>query len=261
MTSWVPWQDGKTGLFHAARTEGGRDKVFVFDNIGFEDRADCVAYIAQADPEELGRLATREVTYRPRRVHTSDAIEEHRRKRKRMQNGKPDDPRFEWVQIQTFSDPKPRWIKGPCNHLTPAPVDLRTGELVAWWCPDCGEQFERDRWPVPEHLWVPLPEVRRVPGTHLSREVFDDRYADRLTVLHPNGYERWAYGSRSMAAVIKREVDEREPFLIRTATQAIDLFKAPWYVIKTTATGMLFSLPVWVWIIWCVGYMLGWWNG
>jgi hypothetical protein len=40
-------------------------------------------------------------------------------------------------------------------------VDLRTRQLVAWWCPDCGQQFEWDRWPVPEDLWVPLPEVKR----------------------------------------------------------------------------------------------------
>lgn len=109
-------------------------------------------------------------------------------------DGMPDDPRFEWVSITNFSDANPRWIKGRCNHLTPAPVDLRTGELVAWWCPDCGEQFEWDRWPVPDHLWVPLPEVDRsrimgvsmvVPeGAELS--VFEQRYREMVGKDSPN---------------------------------------------------------------------------
>lgn len=84
----------------------------------------------------------------------------------------PDDPRFEWIKIQNFADPVGHWIKGACNHLTPAPVDLRTCQLVAWWCPDCGEQFEADRWPVPDDLWVPLPEIKR-------------------PVVKANGFEKW----------------------------------------------------------------------
>ena len=116
-------------------------------------------------------------------------------------DGMPDDPRFEWVEISTFSGHR-QWTKGRCNHLTPAPVDLRTGQLVAWWCPDCGDQFEWDRWPVPDHLWVPLPEVNRskvtgvemlVPGVDVPEmSEFKKRYreikANENPAVLPGGY-------------------------------------------------------------------------
>lgn len=97
-------------------------------------------------------------------------------------NPPPDDPRFEWILIRDFSDPDGYWIKGACHHLTPAPVNLNTMQLVAWWCPDCGRQFDADRWPCPENMWLPLPEVIR-PA---------------------NGYEKW------IGADAKRATDDIE---------------------------------------------------
>ncbi len=96
-----------------------------------------------------------------------------------LPDGMPDDPRFDWVDAQTIADQGSVWIKGRCNHLTPAPVDLRTGELVAWWCPDCGEQFDRNRWPVPDGMWLPLPDIVRPPG---FKESITDSFTDlRIT--------------------------------------------------------------------------------
>jgi hypothetical protein len=259
--TWVPWQDGDTGLFHAARTEGGRTKVFVFGNLGFQDRADCVAYIAQADPDELNRLATREINYSagPGRVLTRDIIAEAER-----DDGPPDDPRFEWVETTTFAG-ETRWTRGRCHHLTPAPVDLITGELVAWWCPDCGEQFPANRWPCPEHLWLPLPEVSHMPGLKPG-----------LLTPGSDWYERWVYGNaapdtvdvhadpdltgfddafrKSMADgrhVILSDgmrvtfVGPRKPVAVRAATKVADVTGSAWAAAKAHAALIL-------WLVTCV---------
>lgn len=54
------------------------------------------------------------------------------------------DPRWEWVEITTWGGPE-EWIKGACNHLTPAPVHAEpTGELVAHLCPDCDAQLPKE---------------------------------------------------------------------------------------------------------------------
>ncbi|MCX4912828.1 hypothetical protein [Streptomyces sp. NBC_00687] len=51
------------------------------------------------------------------------------------------DPRWDWVEIGNLGGPT-EWIKGACNHLTPAPVHAEpTGELVAHLCPDCDAQL------------------------------------------------------------------------------------------------------------------------
>lgn len=52
---------------------------------------------------------------------------------------KPDDLRFEWVNVGTWDNPD-QWIRGACNHLTPVPV-RSGGELVAYLCPDCDQQL------------------------------------------------------------------------------------------------------------------------
>jgi hypothetical protein len=37
---------------------------------------------------------------------------------------------------------------GPCAHPDAVPVDLLTGEIVAWLCPDCGRRLQA-RWAEP----------------------------------------------------------------------------------------------------------------
>lgn len=88
----------------------------------------------------------------------------------------PDDPRWDWINVGTLAEPYV-WAKGQCHHLTPAPVDLKTGQLVAWWCPDCGRQFDAERWPVPDGMWLPLPEVDRSEVAPVSFDLVDT-YAD-----------------------------------------------------------------------------------
>lgn len=59
----------------------------------------------------------------------------------------PEDPRWEWVNIGTWSDPD-QWLKVRCNHLAPVPVHAQPiGELVAYLCPDCDAQLPKERKP------------------------------------------------------------------------------------------------------------------
>lgn len=170
---WSTWR-APDGLYHAAY-ETPQGHLFAVTNIGFEDRADCLDYMTGADKDELIKMS-RHVSGPPGHGRPSLSGE--------CRHGQsppsrcavctapddpdywttrpPDDPRFEWIEDQNFAGEQ-QWIKGGCHHLTPAPVDLSTGELVAWWCPDCGEQFDRDRWPCPEDLWTPLPDIVRPP--------------------------------------------------------------------------------------------------
>lgn len=53
------------------------------------------------------------------------------------------DDRFEWVEVRNLAGEVVHRFKSACNHLTPEPV-ISAGELVAWLCPDCDEQFEPD---------------------------------------------------------------------------------------------------------------------
>lgn len=87
-------------------------------------------------------------------------------------SGPPDDPRWEWVNVQTMSDPDPVWIKGQCRHTAPEPVEVAdplTGDrlLVAKICPDCDRQ-----------IW---------------------NWADE-DLPEPNGFERWAYAPSSVTS-------------------------------------------------------------
>lgn len=159
---WVPWLDRDRHTWHASKwwTDDDGPRL-VFFNIGFEAYKECKAYIDQADPAELTRLSKIMPAPTSLAKETDDPFYGGEPDR---DDGPPDDDRFEWVEDQFLGEAQPRWIKSRCNHLTPAPVDLRTGELVAWWCPDCGEQFDRDRWPCPDDMWVPLPEVIRHSG-------------------------------------------------------------------------------------------------
>lgn len=89
---------------------------------------------------------------------------------------RPPDDRSDWVDIRTMSDTGPRWIRGRCHHRGKVPVESVIGdELLAWWCADCGEQFDPERWPTPEglHITETLPEIIRP-----SAASFVDTYAD-----------------------------------------------------------------------------------
>lgn len=185
--TWYPWQ-ADDGLWHAACI--GPDNVRrYFRNIGFEDKDKCHRYIVKADRAELFRMAIPVPAHMVRtedsRGFASDQFSSGPgNDPENSPAGPPEDPRFDWVEISTMSGDR-TWIKGKCHHLTPAPVDLRTGELVAWWCPDCGDQFDRDRWPCPEHLWIPLPEINRPPVP---------RTGSTPSGASSNGFELWVYG-------------------------------------------------------------------
>jgi hypothetical protein len=104
--------------------------------------------------------------------------------------GPPDDPRWEWVDASTMSQPN-QWTKGACRHLTPVPVetdDPLTGEKVkvAEICPDCDQQI----W-----TWADddLPE--------------------------PNGFERWAYPTPPPPRI--------NPALTGTAPSGLHLTSSP----------------------------------
>lgn len=88
----------------------------------------------------------------------------------------PPDDRSEWIEEQFFGQAQPTWIRGRCHHKGRVPVESVIGdELLAWWCADCGEQFDPERWPAPEglHITETLPEIIRP-----SAVSFVDTYAD-----------------------------------------------------------------------------------
>ncbi|MFC4494078.1 hypothetical protein ACFPA8_08020 [Streptomyces ovatisporus] len=50
------------------------------------------------------------------------------------------DPRWEWVDVSTYGDPGPVFLKGTCNHLTPLLVASPI-EIESRLCPDCEAQL------------------------------------------------------------------------------------------------------------------------
>lgn len=50
------------------------------------------------------------------------------------------DPRWDWVELWTFSDAQPTFVKGRCNHLEVVPVHS-FGAVVAHLCLTCDEQL------------------------------------------------------------------------------------------------------------------------
>lgn len=50
------------------------------------------------------------------------------------------DPRWDWVEISTFGQPGPEYIRGECRHTEIVPVESG-GELVAKLCVTCDTQF------------------------------------------------------------------------------------------------------------------------
>jgi len=123
-------------------------------------------------------------------------------------DGSPGDPRWDWCNIQTLSDPGPVWIKGQCKHLTPEPVEVTdpvTDEviLVARLCPDCDTQLETD--------WT----------------------RDQLPA--PNGFERWAYapdhpaGARETARLALK--DDHLVYVNGPAINKRTPVRPPWYVL------------------------------
>lgn len=52
------------------------------------------------------------------------------------------DPRWEWIEVRALGDAGPRYIRGPCKHLEPVPVDsIVTGETIATLCGTCLKQI------------------------------------------------------------------------------------------------------------------------
>lgn len=153
-------------------------------------------------------------------------------KREARDDGPPDDDRFDWVETRSFADARSTWTRGACYHRTPTPVDLRTGQLVAWWCKDCGQQFEWDHWPVPSHLWVPLPEVdrSRIKG---------------VEVVVPSGFEqkfREAMNLGGATPVTVMTNHRRQPAPVRA-------FLTTWNGIKTS---VIVGWPLYAWLIYAV---------
>jgi hypothetical protein len=148
-----------------------------------------------------------------------------------LENGPagPEDDRFEWINIATVSDAGPVWTKGACRHRHPEPVDTYpTGELVRWLCVDCGEEFEPDRWPLPEGMW------RRIPERVLNSP---------MTMAKENGQLRF------------------EVHHVRGPFEAMwDGFVAVWERLRTAAELAFICWPIWVWVIWVGGSWLGWWD-
>lgn len=51
------------------------------------------------------------------------------------------DPRWEWIEVQTFGDQNPMHIRARCKHLETVPVDTVAGEHVAQLCLTCDAQL------------------------------------------------------------------------------------------------------------------------
>jgi hypothetical protein len=51
------------------------------------------------------------------------------------------DPRWEWIEATTCSDPGPRWVRARCRHLEVIPVEGLSGEVVAHLCLTCDTQL------------------------------------------------------------------------------------------------------------------------
>ena len=238
-------------------------------------------------PEQRDNLTDRQRTYirrveeahRAGRPYTGepydDRLDEIRRESaERMEkilfaeaedDGPPDDDRWDWVET-TFGG-QPEWIKGQCNHLTPEPVDsYPSGELVRWLCVDCGQTFEPDRWPVPDSMWVRIPDPvlnsPEVPGLFTPGP-------------GPNGFEKWAYGNTSPGtaspvtvmsdrfAIMHKAPDvivaHKAP--VRATTKVMDCLGSAWQGIKVAAEWAILTYAVWLVALFYLGILLEWWNG
>jgi len=55
------------------------------------------------------------------------------------------DPRWQWVEITTWGDPAPVYVKGKCNHTDVVPVEaggiFGDGEVLAHLCLTCDAQL------------------------------------------------------------------------------------------------------------------------
>lgn len=161
----------------------------------------------------------------------------------------PDDDRWEWINIATYADDGPVWTKGACRHRTPEPVDAYpTGELVAWLCVDCGQEFDPDRWPVPEGMWRRIPvlfedgpsgSLHKINGQPVLR-ADDDELHDHWLV------SGMILLSRETKGLVKIVWDE--------------LIEPVWYWIKAWAEIAWLMWPVILVIGWYVGIILGWWS-
>ena len=144
-------------------------------------------------------------------------------------DGPPDDDRWDWVET-TFGG-QPEWTKGQCNHLTPEPVDsYPSGELVRWLCVDCGQTFEPDRWPVPDGMWVRIPDP--VLNSH------------RLKIGH-----------KAPDVIVAHKAP------VRTTTKVIDCLGSAWQGIKVAAEWAILTYAVWLVALFYLGILLEWWNG
>lgn len=210
MERWYPRSDPKTGLWYPARfdrvkVEGTRqyvDNVLEVLTFGFERLNDCHTYLVRSGLATAVQRTDDSVSYvdlsKPSADDTGEAGTEadgaprcrHRQIKQRCAVcTAPNDPdydgpaRYDLVEITTIAG-KEEWIKSRCYHIDDArhPVDNKiTGELLAWWCSDCGEQFSAERWPCPPDMWVPLPEIQH--GGSLV-----DTYADpELIGSDPSG--------------------------------------------------------------------------
>jgi hypothetical protein len=184
--TWYPAQGNGDldGLWYPACTNG--EKIFM----GFESAGACMRYMTRSGLAPTGvhmskhkakadgppvALAVDAFKVNPWPVvPLSDLVENPA--------DLPPDNRSEWIDTRTVSDIGPVWTRGRCYHNGRMPVDsYPSGELVAWWCADCGEQFDADRWPVPDGMHIPtaLPDIIRPPWPGEYPKIgFVDQYAD-----------------------------------------------------------------------------------
>lgn len=54
------------------------------------------------------------------------------------------DPRWEWHEISTYSQPGPSYVRGLCKHREVVPVESVGGEVVAHLCTTCDQQLPEE---------------------------------------------------------------------------------------------------------------------
>jgi hypothetical protein len=52
------------------------------------------------------------------------------------------DPRWDWIEVSTWGDPGPLYVKGACRHVDVVPVEsVVDGQVLAQLCLTCDAQL------------------------------------------------------------------------------------------------------------------------